>query len=316
MNREHVRFTSGGVECAAWHYPGTNGACLVMGSGLAVTKEPGTDPFAPRFQEAGFSVLAFDYRRFGESGGEPRQVMRIADGEADFRAAVAFARTLPEVDPQRVAIWGFSLSAAHVFAVAADEPGLGAAIAVGAPADGRAITPNALRHTTPLSLARTLWRAATGGMVPLAGERGEVAALTTPDSRNGTRALQAERYPEWRQEVSARSALSLGSYRPGRRAPEIACPLLVIASESDGVAPQAATIAAAERAPRGEVVTIRGGHYSAYLEGREQALGAQLEFLARVLGPVGQAEQREQPLGVEEEGEVGDLAVTNVGDDD
>lgn len=77
--REKVHFASGGTECAAWFYPGTNGGCVIMTGGMAVTKEPGTDRFARRFRAAGFGVLAFDYRRLGESGGRPRQVVRIAD---------------------------------------------------------------------------------------------------------------------------------------------------------------------------------------------------------------------------------------------
>ena len=40
MERESVRFASGGTECAAWHYPGTNGGCVIMAGGFAVTKEP------------------------------------------------------------------------------------------------------------------------------------------------------------------------------------------------------------------------------------------------------------------------------------
>jgi hypothetical protein len=80
--RKKVRFISGDTECAAWHYPGTNGACVIMAGGGAVTKEPGTDLFARRFHEAGFNVLAFDYRRLGESGGQPRQVIRIAANRA------------------------------------------------------------------------------------------------------------------------------------------------------------------------------------------------------------------------------------------
>ncbi len=52
IQREKVRFPSGGTTCAAWHYPGTNGACVIMAAGLAVTKEPGTDPFAERFAQA------------------------------------------------------------------------------------------------------------------------------------------------------------------------------------------------------------------------------------------------------------------------
>jgi uncharacterized protein len=69
-----------------------------------VTKEPGTDLFAKRFHEAGYAVLAFDYRRLGESGGPPRQAIRIRDQLADWQAASAFAAGLPGVDPARLAI--------------------------------------------------------------------------------------------------------------------------------------------------------------------------------------------------------------------
>jgi alpha-beta hydrolase superfamily lysophospholipase len=60
-----------------------------------VTKEPATDLFAPRFQEAGYAVLAFDYRHLGESGGEPRQVARVEDQLADWRAAMSSPRRCP-----------------------------------------------------------------------------------------------------------------------------------------------------------------------------------------------------------------------------
>ena len=107
MERQKIRFASGDTECAAWHYPGTNGGCVVMTGGFAVTKEPGTDRFAERFNAAGFSVLAFDHRNFGESAGEPRQVARIPDQLDDWREAIAYAAALPGVE--RVAIWAFSL---------------------------------------------------------------------------------------------------------------------------------------------------------------------------------------------------------------
>jgi hypothetical protein len=37
--REHVRFDIAGTECAAWHYPGTTGACVIMAGGFAVTNK-------------------------------------------------------------------------------------------------------------------------------------------------------------------------------------------------------------------------------------------------------------------------------------
>ena len=154
INREKVRFASGDADCAAWYYRGTNGACVIMTGGFAVTKEPGTDLFAGRFNDAGFAVLAFDYRCFGESGGRPRQVARIRDQLADWQAALACAASQPGVDPAKLAIWSFSASGGHVFRVAASNPGLAAAIAQTPNADGPAAARNAARFQKPLAMAR------------------------------------------------------------------------------------------------------------------------------------------------------------------
>jgi uncharacterized protein len=292
--RRKVHFTSAGSRCAAWHYPGQNGACVIMAAGLGVIKEPGTDRVATRFHEAGYTVLAFDYRRLGESAGTPRQLVRIRDQLADWQAAISFAPTLPGVAADKLAIWGFSASGGHVFTVAARNPGLAAAIAHAPLADGLDAMRNALRHTTPLALARLSGRAAAdtlGGvlgrdplLVPLVGEPGSVASLTTPDSRNGAAALNPEnRYPQWQQNVAARSAIRVGFYRPGRFASRIQCPLLVLAYQHDGVAPPHPAIRAALRAPRGQLACLRGGHYAAFLDGEHQAARVLVSFLDREL---------------------------------
>jgi uncharacterized protein len=298
-DRQKVHFPSGNTTCAAWHYPGTNGACVVMAGGFAVTKEPATDLFARRFHEAGFTVLAFDYRRLGESGGEPRQVVRISDQLADWQAAIDFARTLPGVDPAKLAIWGFSASGGYIFPVAARNPELAAAIAQTPNADGPAAGRNMMRHTTPLALLRLTGRGlldTAGGLLgrepllmPLVGEPGMVAVLTTPDSVDPARALNpGNKYPDWQQEVAARSALRLGLYRPGRYASRVRCPMLVVACDDDQSALAGPAIRAAQRAPRGELVRLPGGHYEPFLAGHEQAVKRELSFLRRHL--LGQSE--------------------------
>lgn len=299
--REKVHFLSGDTDCAAWHYPGINGACVIMAGGGAVTKEPGTDLFAKRFHDAGFTVLAIDYRHLGESGGQPRQIVRIRDQLADWQAAIAFAPTLPGVDPTRVAIWGFSLSGGHVLRVAARNPQLAAAIAQTPNADGPAAARNATRHQMPLASLRFTGRAVLdtlGGLigrpprlVPLAGEPGTVALLTTPDGLDGDRALNPDnRYPDWQQAVAARSALSFGFYRPGRHASRVRCPLLVLVCDQDQSALAEPAVSAAKRAPYGELVRMPGGHYEPFLGGHEQATEAELSFLGRhLLDPVCEA---------------------------
>ena len=255
--REKVCFSSGGTECAAWFYRGTNGGCVIMTGGFAVTKEPGTDLFA------------------------------------DWQAAITCAASMPGVDPAKLAIWSFSASGGHVFRVAARNPWLAAAIAQTPNADGPAAARNAARFQEPLAMARFTGRGildALGGLigrpprlVPLTGQPGTVALVTTPDALDGDWALNAESYPDWRREVAARSALHTGLYRPGRAAPRVRCPLLVVVCDQDTSALAEPAVRAARRAPRGELVRLPGGHYAPFLGAHERAVQAELSFLRQNL---------------------------------
>jgi pimeloyl-ACP methyl ester carboxylesterase len=116
-------------------------------------------------------------------------------------------------------------------------------------------------------------------LIPLAAAPGTVAMLTTPDSRHGPRALKAEEYPSWSQQIAARSVLAIGLYRPGRHAKRIKCPLLAVVHEQDQTTPAALTVRAARRSPRGEIVQLPGGHYGAYLDSHSEAVRIDLAFL-------------------------------------
>ena len=296
MAREKVHFPSGDETCAAWHYPGTNGGCVVMAAGAGVIKEPGTDRFAKRFNLAGFSVVAFDFRHLGESGGEPRQVVRIREQQSDYQAAFEFARTLPGVDPAKIGVWGFSLAGGHVIALAARNREVAAVIAQTPLADARPVAATAIRYATVPTFLRLVGRGivdAIGALfgrepwlVPLAAEPGVVAAVNTPDGGEGQTALDPDgSYPDWQQEIAARFALTVGFYRPVRSAARVQAPLLVIACDGDETVLPGPGVRAAERAPRGELVRLPGGHYSPFLGCHERAVEAQLEFLRRHLLP-------------------------------
>jgi pimeloyl-ACP methyl ester carboxylesterase len=279
--RERIAFRSGSDECAAWHYRGTNGACVVMAGGAGVTKEPATDRFATRFHAAGYSVLAFDHRHIGESGGTPRQVVRIREQLADCK----------------IAGWGFSLAAGHLLRLAArptDQQRLAAIIAQAPLADGAASSPRALRHETlgvlarfPLIALRDVVRGLAGRkplVVPLAGPRGAMAMLTTPDASDGAAALNpGNEYPDWQQTIAARSVVPIALYRPGRTASRISCPLLAVVSSRDQVVLAAPGLKAARRAPEGEILEVDGAHYAAFLDQHETVVAAELDFLRRHL---------------------------------
>ncbi|TCC09868.1 alpha/beta hydrolase [Kribbella soli] len=290
--REKVSFTSGGVECAAWHYPGTNGGCVVMTGGFGVTKEPGTDRFAERFAAAGFGVLAFDYRNLGESEGEPRQVARVSDQLADWRAAIACAKALPGVE--RVAIWAFSLPGGYIVQLAAEDLGISAAIAQSANVDGPTVTRNASRYQTPGSAIRLIRRSLLDlagsllgrppRLVDLAGPPGTVALLNTPDAQLSNATLNpGNRYPEWQQAIAARSVLPAALYRPLKHAAKVRCPILYVVCEDDQSALAAPTLKAAASTPNADVLQVPGNHYAPFLDAHEQVVEAELTFLNRHL---------------------------------
>ncbi|HTM86404.1 MAG TPA: alpha/beta fold hydrolase, partial [Mycobacterium sp.] len=156
--REDVRFPSGADLISAWLYrPDGDGEAplLVMAHGLGAVRTMRLDAYAERFRAAGYACLVFDYRHFGDSDGQPRQVLDIAKQLADWAAAVGYARTLPGIDHDRIALWGTSFGAGHVIATAAKIPGIAAVIAQCPFTDGvasaRAVKPTTLARLSALA---------------------------------------------------------------------------------------------------------------------------------------------------------------------
>jgi uncharacterized protein len=304
-----VSFDSGGVRCAGVHLRGEGGAfagedggrpCVVMAHGFAGTMDSGLLPFAERFAEAGLDALVFDYRHFGASEGEPRQLLSIRRQLDDYDAAIRFARALEGVDPDRIVVWGSSYAGGHVVAVAVADGKVAAVISQVPAMDGVATMLNAARKSGMAGMAKMTARAlgdvvaSLRGRAPVTaaavGAPGSVAFMTTPDSEPGMRAVAG---PSWRNEVAARIALQAGSYRPGLQADRLPCPILVQIADRDAVAPVKAAQDAAWRATgRAEVRTYPIGHFDIYTGAPfEQAVADQLHFLRRHVGAQAQTQR-------------------------
>jgi dienelactone hydrolase len=126
-------FTSVGVRCAARVYRPTASdgprPVVVMGHGFGGVRALRLYAYAERFAAAGYVVVVFDYRGFGDSDGSPRQVLDVAMQLQDWRAALQFAQTLPGADPQRIVAWGTSFGGGHVITLAGQGEPLAAIIA-------------------------------------------------------------------------------------------------------------------------------------------------------------------------------------------
>ncbi len=123
--RRDITFMSKGLRCAGWYYvpdglvAGATAPAVVLAHGFGGIKEMILDNYASAFARAGFVALAFDYRYTGGSEGEPRDQQLPWDNQEDIRNAISWMCLQPEVDAERIAIWGTSYSGAHVIKVAA-----------------------------------------------------------------------------------------------------------------------------------------------------------------------------------------------------
>lgn len=295
--RRDVEFKSGGVTCRAWAYApdaavARAAPCIVMAHGLGGTRDCALEPYAKAFADAGFLVLLFDYRYLGASDGAPRQLIDIRKQLEDWAAAIASARAMPGVDPDRIGLWGSSFSGGHVLLAAARDERIAAVSAQCPMLDGAASARMLAKDAgwgalMRLGCAGLLDKArALLGLspyyVPLVGAPGEIAAMASHDALMGLSAIVP---PGWRNEVAARLFLVLPCYRPMRAAKSVKCPALFIACEKDSVtSTEAAVATAAAMGGKARLVELPIGHFDVYLgEWFERSSGEQIAFFKAVL---------------------------------
>lgn len=294
--RHDVSFVSGEATCAAWLYlPAAvvSPPVVILGHGLGATREMRLDAFAERFAQAGIAALAFTYRHFGDSGGQPRQLLSIKRQLADWDAAITWVKHRRDVDGTRIAVWGSSFGGGHSITVASRHPELKAAVAQCPFTDGLAsalaLGPIEFLKALPLvarDFTSMVFRRPPA-MIPLAGPPSSVALMNAPDALPGYQAL-LPRDTTFRNEVAARVAPTIATYRPGRAAKKVKFPILFCVSNTDSVTPPAQTLRYARTAPRGEIKRYAAGHFAFYLgEPFEALVRDQVEFLTRQLHPIG-----------------------------
>ncbi|MEP7025441.1 MAG: alpha/beta hydrolase [Actinomycetota bacterium] len=299
MDRRDVEFDAEGVTLRGWFYPAADAtgpsATVVMSHGFSAVKEMYLDAFAEVFAAAGLNALVYDNRNFGASDGEPRQEIDPWAQVRDYRHAITYALGLPEVDGDRIGIWGSSYSGGHVLMVGAIDRRVKAVVAQ---------VPMVSGHDNVRALVRADliagFRSAfegdrqnryTGGapaMVPVVSENPMVAAaLPTADSWQWFTETAAERAPSWRNEVTVRSVEMFTEYEPETYLPWISpTPLLMLVAREDHLTPAELAIAAFPRAnePR-KLVIMPGGHFDAYVKGFEVSSAAARDWFTEHLRP-------------------------------
>jgi len=293
--RKDVTFRVKGTAISAWLYLpmdlSTPVPCIVMGHGFGGTKDMLLENYAIRYQEAGFAVLTFDYRHFGESEGEPRQLLLITYQIEDYMAAIEYVRSLEEIDPERIALWGTSASGGYGIVIAAKDKNISCIVAQCPGLDDEASEEMFLKrvgigHILRLFVhgQRDMMRSYLGlspHKIPIVGRPGSFAFMNTKDAYNGYRKLVPEGFIN---EICARVILHSQGYKPAKVIQDVHCPVLIQICKYDSLAPIRDEIEK-ELRKYAEVKNYPIGHFDIYTGSNfKKSVGDQLDFFKKYLG--------------------------------
>src|SRR5215470_16058951 len=225
--RRDIEFDAEGITLRGWLYTPDSGGgphpTIVMAHGYSAVKEMYLDKFAEVFSGWGMAALVFDNRGFGASDGEPRFEIDPWAQVRDYRHAITYARTLPEVDRARIGIWGSSYSGGHVLVVGAIDRRVGCVVSQVPLISGHRNARRLIRadFIAPVQAQfdddrRARYAGKAPAMIPVVAQDSMApCALATPDSWQWFTETGKTRAPAWRNEVTLQSVEMFTAYEPG-----------------------------------------------------------------------------------------------------
>lgn len=278
MSPEDVEFSAGDVTLRGWFFAAqastSPAPVVVMAHGLSAVKEMCLADYAEVFAAAGLNVLVYDHRNFGASDGTPRQEVDPVAQYRDYRNAITYAITRPEVDPERVGIWGTSFSGGLVLVVAALDRRVKAVVSQVPLIDGYdtsrwLVRPDVLPHLRANLDADRANRFAGGEPATIPSVDPDpmaVSMMPDPEAWEWFSTTAAARAPRWRNELTVRSFDLASEFSPRSFIHRISpTPLLMIIARVDTCAPHEFAFEAFNlaREPKRLLITD-GGHFGLY----------------------------------------------------
>lgn len=275
--RETIKIPSHGELLDAWKYPSAGAAsrsrspAIVLAHGLGAIKELRLDAFSERFSQAGYVCVVFDYRYFGGSTGYPRGLIDVESQIEDWNVVLDYVARMPEVDPDRIGIFGTSFSGGHAIRLAATNPRVKATVSQCPFTDGLASSTTVGFLPLPKLAFLAVWDMFFSSKekpvrVPLVGSPGEAALLNSTDSYSGYLSLLPPGMTELEVDaVPARVILHFPFLYPGSYAKQIKRPIFFAICGNDLVAPAGPTLRYAKQAPKATIQYHENmGHFDIY----------------------------------------------------
>ncbi|PNS12182.1 hypothetical protein COO59_08915 [Mixta theicola] len=259
---------------------------IILCHGFCGIREILLPAFADAFARAGFAAITFDYRGFGDSDGERGRLVPAMQ-IADILAVVRWARQQPELDAQRIGLWGTSFGGCHVFGAAAEAPEIKCIVSQLAFADGEAIVSGQMNEEEKQAFIATLDKMAekqknSGKEMMVSVNR----VLSDAESK----AFFAENrtlYPKMDIKIPFLTVRETLQYKPASYAAQVKCPTLVVIAGKDTVNPpeQGRALFAAIGAPEKKLYEQADArHYDIYTGAHfGQVIRVQTEWFEKYL---------------------------------
>ncbi len=218
--------------------------CVVLSTGFCGTKDFLLEKYALKFMEAGFAAMAFDYRHFGDSEGEPRQLYSVSKQIEDIKAAVKFVCTRSEINTENIFIWGTSSSGNYGIVVAAEDKRIAGVIGQTPSLDHQAEGKMILKREGMgwflrliLHAQKDKFRSRFGlsqHTFPAVGKPGTTAMLIAPGFYEGYQEI-TKGSKTFINEVCARIMLAFDEPNLFKSAEKVSCPVLFHLCEGDNL---------------------------------------------------------------------------------
>lgn len=285
MNKTLHTFSCMGSRCEADLYlpdpglspQGARPPVVVLAQGYGAERGFGTHGLIAALVKEGMAVFAFDYRGFGGSETirhEFRQLIDPARQLEDWQAALSYVHRLPEVDADRLGLWGSSFAGGHVLSVSGSEWSrvfrIKAVVAQIPHCDSR----TAFKHAGLKMAMRALGHGLKGILlgatginytVAIIGKPGDstFAVLQHPGWYEGYMRI-AEGSSTWQNAMPAKSLLTVSSYHPIDYAAHIPCPVLMVYGLKDSGIPVDDVERTTNLIKEVEKYSFDGDHFDAY----------------------------------------------------
>jgi uncharacterized protein len=296
VQRRNVQFeVEGGDRLRGWLFlppkAAGPGPAISLAHGYAGVKEHGLERFARAFAEAGFVALVHDHRNFGTSDGAVRCDIDPWRQIADWRRAISFLESLPEVDSGRIGVWGTSYAGGHVLVLGATDRRIRTVVSQVPTISGYE---QGLRRVPPDAVAALERQFDEDERAQLRGEPPQLQQVVGADPSipasyrtEDAIAFYLQPLPQgaWKNEVTIRSGRLARMYEPGHWAARVApTPLLMIVALADTITLTDLQLRTFERMlePK-KLTTVEGGHFDPYLEQFPRASAAAISWFSQHL---------------------------------